>query len=200
MAERTGDSQADPEAIAVPLALEQEIKLPFDTLEAAHQAVHTAGGRLVRSRRLIDDRLFDREDQSLMRAGMALRIRRDGELAVLTWKGPVQPGPVKSREEIETTVGDADTLTSIVQALGFRSWFRGQKYREDYDVDGATVVIDEAPFGVFVEIEATPDAIDAVSMRLGRTRADYRLESYPRLWRQWCEAHGRPAGDMVFGG
>lgn len=180
------------------MALEQEVKLSFDTLEAARLAVHTAGGRLVRSRRLIDDQLFDRDDRSLMRAGMALRIRRDGDETVLTWKGVVQPGPVKSREEVETTVRDAGNLTTIVNALGYHAWFRGQKYREDYLVGDATVVIDETPFGCFVEIEAAPDVIDHIAIQLGRSREDYRLESYPRLWRQWCEDHQRPAGDMLF--
>src|SRR6187200_3554716 len=79
--------------------LEQEIKLAFEHIEAARRAVQTAGGRLDISARLLDDQLFDTPDAQLRRAGTGLRIRRDGARTFLTFKGPVQPGPVKSREE-----------------------------------------------------------------------------------------------------
>lgn len=60
------------------------------------------------------------------------------------------------------------------------------------------MVIDETPFGVFLEIEAPAARIAQVAAALGRTPADYRLESYVSLWRRWCDAHGRPFGDMLF--
>ena len=44
------------------MPVEQEIKLVFADVEAARQAVQTAGGRLVVSRRLLDDTLFDTPD------------------------------------------------------------------------------------------------------------------------------------------
>jgi inorganic triphosphatase YgiF len=68
------------------VALEQEIKLAFESLEAARRAVLTAGGRLVVSRRLLDDRLFDTADERLRRSGSAFRIRRDGDRTLLTFK------------------------------------------------------------------------------------------------------------------
>lgn len=180
------------------MALEQEVKLPFVTIEAARQTVHAAGGRLVHSRRLLSDTLLDTSDRHLHGAGTALRVRRDGDRAVLTWKGPLHPGPVKSREELETPIGDARTVETMLAALGYSAVFRSQKYREDYDIDGVTVIVDETPFGVFVEIEADPVAIERTAARLGCTPADYRLESYPALWRAWRAAHGLPFADMVF--
>lgn len=180
------------------MALEQEVKLAFANVEAARQAVSTAGGRLVVSRRLLDDRLFDTHDFTLKRAGQALRVRRDGDHAVLTWKGPTQPGNVKTREEIETVCSDADTIASILGAIGYAPCFRAQKYREEYAVADATVTIDEAPFGVFVEIESDPEGIADVAGRLGRGPSDYELASYATLWRHWCAQRQIPFGDMVF--
>ena len=177
--------------------IETEIKLVFESVEAARQAVQTAGGRLAVSRRLVDDRLFDTESQSLKQAGCALRVRREGDRAFITFKGPVQPGPLKSREEIETLVGDATVAEALVAALGFRPWFRAQKQREEYDLDEAHVTIDETPMGVFVEIEAPGELIAPVAAKLGRSPADYRLESYPRLWRDWCAARNLPPQDML---
>jgi adenylate cyclase class 2 len=180
------------------VALEQEVKLAFDTIEAARLAVTTAGGRLVVSRRLLDDRLYDTEDQRLRRSGCAFRIRRDGSTTLLTFKGPGQPGPVKSREEIETSAGSPEAAEALLSALGLRQWFRGQKYREEYKVGPTTVTVDGTPIGVFVEIEGEADAIPQVAALLGRTPADYRLESYPRLYFDWCEARGIRSSEMLF--
>ena len=180
------------------MPVEQEIKLVFADVEAARQAVQTAGGRLVVSRRLLDDTLFDTPDGTLREAGSALRIRHDDTRAILTWKGPLLRGPVKSRQELETAVDDGSTLLSIVRALGFEPRFRGQKYREEYELDGAHIAIDEPPFAVFVEIEASPEIIARTAGRLGRTADDYRLESYATLWRRWCEANGLTPRDMLF--
>jgi adenylate cyclase class 2 len=178
--------------------VEHEVKLEFSDVETARRALVNAGGRLVVSRRLIDDLLFDTADGTLRRSGTALRLRREGVLSRLTWKGPLQSGLVKSREELETTIGDASAMEAMLLALGYQRQFRAQKYREEYSLGSAVVTVDEAPFGVFVEIEAPPSAIAEVTVQLGRTAADYRLESYPALWRLWCARLGREFGDMVF--
>jgi len=178
--------------------VEQEVKLAFESVEAARQAVIAAGGRLVVSRRLLVDTLFDSRDGRLQRERCALRLRRDAGKAFLTFKGPPQPGPVKSREEIETLVGSADVVEALLRALGFQSGFLHEKFREEYDMDAAHVTIDETPIGTFVEIEASPGEIERAAARLGRSQADYRLESYARLFMQWCEARGLTSSEMRF--
>jgi adenylate cyclase class 2 len=179
--------------------LEQEVKLEFETLEAARAAVADAGGRLVVPRRLIDDQLFDTADGRLSRSGTALRLRRDHDRGVLTVKGPVLPGPVKAREELETSIGDARIAEAMLTALGFQPFFRSQKYREEYTVGTTHVTVDEAPVGVFVEVEGTPDEISVATTLLGRTSKDYSLDSYMGLWRRRCREQGIPgAADMLF--
>ena len=179
--------------------MEREVKLVYSDAEAARRSIESIGGRLVVSRRLLDDRLFDTPEQSLRQAGSALRVRRDGQKAILTFKGAAERGPVKSRPEIETTVGDADKAEAIVGGLGFRRWFRAQKFRAEYACGQATVCVDETPIGVFVEIEAPTIAeIDRIAGLLGKSRVDYRLESYPALYMSWCAARNIAPGDMVF--
>lgn len=178
--------------------IEQEIKLAFDSVEAARLAVTTAGGRLVIARRLIQDQLFDTPDKRLGTSDRTCRLRREPGRVIVTFKGPTLPGPVKRREETETDVEDADSMTAILRGLGLEPTFRSEKYREEYAVDGLDVTVDETPVGVFVEIEGTPESIEAVTRRLGRTPADYRLESYPRLYAAWCAERGRTPGHMTF--
>ena len=180
------------------MALEQEVKLAYDSLEAAGRSVVEAGGRLVIPRRLLDDRLFDTPNRELRIARSSLRLRRDGDHALITYKGPVQPGPVKIREELETRLADAHIGEAILKGLGYEQVFRSEKYRAEYVLDSTQIAVDETPMGVFVEIEGAIDHIERVTIRLGRSPNDYRLESYQRLHADWCAARGRFAGDMTF--
>jgi adenylate cyclase class 2 len=161
--------------------LEQEVKLRFASLEAARQAVHTAGGRLVRARRLQQDRFLDTAARALSEQRLALRLRREPDSATLTYKGAPQGGPVKSREEIETTVADADALELVFSRLGYVERWRFEKYREDYAIGGARVFVDDSSVGVFIEIEATPEQIKKTAALLGKSPADYVLSSYRSL-------------------
>jgi len=180
------------------LAVEREIKLRFDSARAARAALEELGARPLRPRRLQDDVLLDSDDGRLQRAGCALRVRRDGDRAVITWKGPAQPGPMKTREEIETAVGTADDARRILASLGFVPRFRYQKYREELSLEGLIVAIDETPIGTFVELEGEEAAIASVAVRLGRGPADYVVASYRSLFLEHRQARGGHGADMVF--
>jgi adenylate cyclase class 2 len=178
--------------------IEREIKLRFESVDAARHAVARLDATPHTARRLQDDRLLDRDDALLRTRGCALRIRRDGDDIRVTFKGPVVPGAMKMREELETHVGDAAILTRIFEELGFVPRFRYQKYREEYRLDGVIIAIDDTPIGVFVELEGEEVAIGAAAARLGRGPSDYVLASYRTLFVEHRQASGLPDGDMVF--
>jgi adenylate cyclase, class 2 len=180
------------------LPVEREVKLRFDSASAARRALGELGARPLRERRLQDDVLLDSDDGRLQRAGCALRVRRDGERSAITWKGPAQGGPMKTREEIETVVARADEAQRILGALGFVPRFRYQKFREELSLDGLVVAIDETPVGTFVELEGDEAAIAQVAQRLGRGPADYVLASYRSLFLEFRQARGLYGADMVF--
>jgi adenylate cyclase class 2 len=117
----------------------------------------------------------------LTTARQALRLRREPGLATLTYKGAPESGPVKSREEVETTVADADAIETVLARLGFAECWQFEKHREDYRIGETNVFVDESAVGVFIEIEATPDEIAATAAKLGKTPADYVLASYRTL-------------------
>jgi adenylate cyclase class 2 len=178
--------------------IEREIKLRFDHAAAARAAVLAAGATPAHARRLQDDRLFDTEDQSLVRERSTLRVRTDGTRSILTFKGPVQPGPVKIREELETLVADGEILQQVLARLGLRVWFRYQKYREEFTYRDVIVAVDETPVGTFVEIEGTQSGIMAMAAAMGRTPADFILDSYYSLFVKNREALGFRGTDMIF--
>jgi adenylate cyclase class 2 len=178
--------------------LEREVKLRFESAEAARAAVMATGATPVRGRRLQEDCLLDTSAESLRQRRAALRVRMDGGRSLLTFKGPVQPALVKVREELETIVGDGHLLLRILEELGFHVWFRYQKYREEFAIDDCIVAVDETPVGVFVEIEGGERGIAEVAQALGCAPGDYLLESYRGLFVQHCEQRGMPATDMLF--
>ena len=176
--------------------IEREIKLSFPSVVEARAALVAAGAEAFAARRLQDDRLYDSADNALFATRSALRLRREGDRAVLTFKGAVEPGITKSREEIETVVTGYDETATILARLGFRCWFRYQKYREEFRAPKVIAAIDETPAGVFVEIEGDEAAILDLASRLGRGPSDFILDSYRGVW---VNAKGPDAGDMLFG-
>jgi adenylate cyclase, class 2 len=181
--------------------LEREIKLKFESADAARQALVGIGAAPLRARRLQDDRLLDDASASLTGRGCALRLRQDGTDAHLTFKGPILPGIMKTREELETAVTDGDILLRLLGELGFTPRFRYQKYREEFripDLDSLVVALDETPVGVYVELEGQEADIEAAATRLGRAPADYVRASYRTLFLEYRQAHHVAAADMLF--
>jgi adenylate cyclase, class 2 len=176
---------------------EQEVKLRMADPEAARKAVAGLGAVLTRPRHLEDNLLFDDDVGSLRGGGTVLRLRRTSSgPAVLTLKGHkrVVEG-VRSREETESEVADADAVQMLLAGLGYTPRFRYQKFRETYSWRDVEVVVDETPVGVFLEIEGPIPTIHAAAQALGRDPADYVTESYVSLF---LAAGG--TGDMVFPG
>jgi adenylate cyclase, class 2 len=183
--------------------LEREVKLLFPTTAAAREAVLTAGAVLAHPRRLQDDALYDLPDETLRKKGCVVRIRTerwtDGpDTTTLTVKGPVQSRQMKLREEHETRVENAEALLRAFDALGMRPWFRYQKYREEFSTPGLVLAIDETPVGTYVELEGDEDAILAMATALGRSPADFIVDSYYRLFTKRRDEFGLAGPFMVF--
>jgi adenylate cyclase class 2 len=178
--------------------LEREIKLRFADPESARTAVLATGATPLRGRRLQEDSLLDTPDDVLKTRRCVLRVRVESGKSFVTYKGPVQPSSMKVREELETLVGDGPLLIRLFEELGFRVWFRYEKYREEFALDDVIVAIDETPVGTFVEIEGGDRGITEMAGALGRTAADYLVDSYRRLYLLDCERRGVPPRDMLF--
>jgi adenylate cyclase class 2 len=178
--------------------VEREVKLRFDSVEAARAAVLATGATPLLCRRLQEDSLLDTDDEMLRRRRCVLRVRVENGKSRITFKGPVQPSVMKLREELETVVGDGQVVLHILEELGLHVWFRYEKYREEFAHEDVTVAVDETPVGVFVEIEGSEHGIDATADALGRTQADYVLDSYRGLFLKHREQFGLRGTDMVF--
>ena len=127
-------------------------------------------------------------------ARRVLRLRRKSGRGVFTFKERDLSGsPVKRQHEEETEVSDADALASILEALGYRPVLVYEKRRETWHVADAEVVIDELPFGLFVEIEGDEARILETEKLLGLDSAEAEHAPYPTLTLR----HGTKRGETV---
>ncbi len=142
---------------------------------------------------------FDLPDGSLTRERRVLRLRRDSH-AVLTYKGPTQPGAeVAVRQEIESEVGDFEAVRRLLEALGYQVSVMYEKYRTTYRLEGMEIVLDELPYGAFCEIEAADgESIHRLAERLGLDWTARITMSYLALFDQLKTARGWRMRDLSF--
>ncbi|NOZ79808.1 MAG: class IV adenylate cyclase [Acidobacteria bacterium] len=183
------------------LPVEEEIKIPCESLDKVRAALDRLGARCAAPSRREVNVLFDTAAGEIAAAGRALRLRRIDGRWILTLKGPVTwKGPVKTREELETAVANGEILTEIFERLGLRPVVRYEKDRETWRLDRVEIVLDRTRMGDFVEIEGPRDALATVARGLGLDPSRAARGSYVSLWAQYRRDHPEldlPA-DMIF--
>ncbi|MCC6271397.1 MAG: class IV adenylate cyclase, partial [Microbacteriaceae bacterium] len=97
---------------------------------------------------------FDFPDGSLRRDFKVLRLRKDTH-SKFTFKGPSEEreGGVMSRQEIEFNVADFESAKQFLEALGYIPVVFYEKFRTTFEFKDAHIMLDELPYGEFVEIE-----------------------------------------------
>lgn len=147
---------------------EREIKFYVEDLVQISERLRLCGAVLTRPRTLERNLRLDTSDQELARGGRLLRIRTDDKVRV-TYKADARvEGGVIARTEIEFEADDARMVQKLFEALGYRLTVIYEKFRAEYKLGDVVVVLDELPFGNFVEIEAPNNVlIEGVSQILG---------------------------------
>lgn len=178
------------------MGLEIEVKFPVADFSGLRSALQRKGA-LFLNRLFERNVVFDSPDGALRARGALLRLRRD-DASRLTLKLPNPGGGhegFKVRREIETTVGDFEQTASIFSLLGYNESLRYEKLRETWRHCDALVCLDELPFGLFVEIEGTPDSIAYTAGDVGLDMEDASTASYHDLYLAHLDAHGLPRQD-----
>ena len=172
----------------------QEIEAKFyvTNLSRIESQLRAWDAQLVQPRMLETNIRFDLPDARLRSEQRVLRLRRDTE-ARLTYKDPSKnERGVLSRTEIEFTVEDFDKAKQFLEALGYQPVFYYEKYRTTYMLqlfEGFIhIMLDELPFGNFIEIEAeTIERIQEVANKLNLKWDTAIGKSYNALFERLCE-------------
>ncbi len=162
--------------------IETEVKLYIPHLEVVQARLERLGAKLAAPRIFERNVRYENAARTLTPAGIILRLRQDSR-ARLTYKGggSIHDGII-SRYEAEVEVSDFDTMATILAKLGFVPYMVYEKYRTTYELDGAEIVMDELPYGNFVEIEGDVEGIERAITRLELGSATRFPASYVALF------------------
>jgi len=173
------------------MAIEIEAKIKVESLEPIVERLREAGGKF-ESKLSQRDTYFNNTKSSLTKSGRGLRLRRevsdDGEKTVLTFKGPKQKGPFKSRQEIEVGLGEDgfSGMVKLLSGLGFEQVLVFEKRRKVWLLDGCQVCLDEVPLlGNFVEVEGPDENVIAeVLSKIQLYGLEHINKGYAKLMRE----------------
>jgi adenylate cyclase, class 2 len=143
---------------------------------------------------------FDNANNDLRNSFRVLRLRQD-EKARFTFKGPSveQDGGILSRREIEFVVDDFERAKEFLEALEYKVVVFYEKFRATYDLNNTHIMLDELPYGEFVEIEGeNAEAIRSVAGMLGLNWDAMVKAGYHALFERVTEKYNLEPSQLSF--
>ena len=181
---------------------EIEAKFPVSSIDDYLTKVREAGAVCEQPVHFERNLRFDDNTGKLSRTAQVLRLRDNGETAVLTYKSDKNSSSgIADREEIETVVDDLERTRLILERLGFFVDFIYEKFRSIYSLAETGIFLDHTPIGDFIEIEGPDEeAIRNTAELLGLDWETRSGKSYRSLFTKWKNETDYPGRDMVFCG
>lgn len=180
--------------------LEVEVKFLVSDLAEFRERLLASGARLDKPRVYEHNIRYDNAWGGLLRRGILLRLRQD-KIARLTFKGmPLEAieSEAKVREELELEVSDFATMGLILERIGFEPTQIYEKYRETFTLNQVEIVLDEMPFGSFVELEGDENQIRETADLLQLAWDERILDNYLALMSRLKEHYHLPFDNLTF--
>jgi adenylate cyclase class 2 len=137
------------------------------------------------------------EENYLHRGGLLeartayLRLRKTDTVNTLTYKEKIlTETDFKHQIEFETSVSDVEATEHIIEKLGYRLSAVYEKHRKAWHLGNVEVVLDELPFGYYMEIEGSMKDILKVQKLLKADDLEVEARGYPRLTLKYGKANG----------
>jgi adenylate cyclase class 2 len=133
-------------------------------------------------------------NENLKLGDAVVRIRKVDGNAILTFKKrlPSTSG-IKHQIELETSITNQSAMEAILNELGLALSLIYEKRREVWHYQGVEIVVDELPFGWFLEIEGPENLIKRVEQDLELKDLVIEHATYPALTR----LHGVMNGEVI---
>lgn len=133
-------------------------------------------------------------NRELFETGAVVRIRITDDRSTIAFKQRQKSeSDAKQHLEYESAIGDAESVQLILEKIGLRPILVYEKKRKTYRLRDTEIVLDELPFGSYMEIEGRVTAIAEAEMLLGIEDLQVEYETYPRLTARL----GVKTGDVV---
>ncbi|HUE99597.1 MAG TPA: class IV adenylate cyclase [Anaerolineales bacterium] len=197
---------------------ETEAKFYVRDLKRIKSRLEELDAQLIQERVLETNTRFDLPGARLRAEGRVLRLRRDTDVRLTYKSASKREDGVLSREEIEFVVEDFEKAKRFLEALGYQKLFYYEKFRTTYALqpsegfvlshavmgakpseDSIYVMLDELPYGNFVEIEgATVTSIRALARQLNLNWEAAIATSYSALFERARKSLNLPFHDLSF--
>ncbi len=162
---------------------EREAKFYIKDLAALTERVRMTGADLVQPRVLEINLRLDTPEGELRKSGRILRIRKDDKVRVTYKDNARNENGIVARTEIEFVADNFEITRKFFEALGYPVSIIYEKYRQVYRIGDVEVMLDELPFGDFIEIEAPSNTlIEGVAQMLGLDRSKMIETNYLGLF------------------
>ena len=186
---------------------ETEVKFHIRDIAAVQGRLQLLGAYLIQPRILEVNLRFDTPAGDLSREGRVLRLRQDENIRLTYKDGTQLKDGALSRREIEFSVSDFASAQQFMEALGYEIVFIYEKYRTTYTLPkmaaGASdlethIMLDELPYGSFVEIEGEFNELKPLA-RMLRLNWDAAIPaSYHSLFDRLSTSQNLPFRDLTF--
>lgn len=178
---------------------EIEAKYYVQNLALIAERLKHAGAQVIQGRVFERNLRFDTHTGELRQQGCVLRLRQDNQTS-LTYKGAShRDGGVLSRMEVEFAVSDFGAAQTLLEALGYVISAIYEKYRTTFQLGQFHIMLDELPYGNFVEIEGPdPDSVQRLARDLGLDPAKAAGISYLAIFERLCQVRNMDPSRLTF--
>ena len=177
---------------------ETEVKFCVFNLPRIEVSLRELRAHLFASRTFEVNLRFDMPNGDLTRAGRVLRLRKDDRVRLTYKDNSQQIEGALSRREIEFVANDFDSAKQFIEALGYEVVFIYEKYRMTFEYEGSHIMLDELPYGSFVEIEGELEMLRPIAEELHFDWSKAIPASYHTLFERLCKTHGLTFRDLTF--
>lgn len=178
---------------------ETEVKFYVRDLDRLKARLEGLGAACIQERGLETNLRFDLPDGRLRLDGRVLRLRQDTQTRLTYKSASKKDEGILSREEIEFVVEDFQKAKQFLEALGYQKRVYYEKYRTTYELNETHIMLDELPYGRFVEIEGeTIRTIRALADQLNLNWEAALATSYIALFECVRKALQLPFQDLSF--
>ncbi len=158
---------------------EVEVKLAIEDIAEIEERIRLLGAERTNIEVQIDS-YFNHPCKSFQATDEALRVRErrpldhegstlSTELVELTYKGPKIDTTTKTRAESSVQLNDAESVTTILESLGFKLVAQVSKKRQFFSLSEMTISTDEVEdVGLFIELESIANNEDELAEKRER--------------------------------
>ncbi|MFN2147721.1 MAG: class IV adenylate cyclase [Anaerolineales bacterium] len=176
--------------------MEIEAKFQLPTHYSIRRRIIESGGHPLTGRFLERNTRLDTPDGRLAADQILLRLRQGQQDTLTVKKGTAT---YEARYEYEIEIDDYPTTLELLGVLGYQKTVVYEKYREVFNLRDLSLMLDEVPFGFFIEIEG-PDleTIQHLAEELGLEWSRRVRRSYVAIFERLRNELGFEFEDATF--